>query len=57
MKKSRFLSLVLTLSVLAALFLPVSASALEEPALNCTHSHYASEIYYRGLPKEEKSND
>ena len=38
MKKSRFLSLVLTLSVLAALFLPVSASALEEPALNCTHA-------------------
>ena len=29
MKKTRFLSLVLTLSVLAALFLPVSASALE----------------------------
>ena len=38
MKKTRFLSLVLTLSVLAALFLPVSASALEEPALNCTHA-------------------
>ena len=38
MKKTRFLSLVLTLSVLAALFLPVSASALEEPALNCAHA-------------------
>ena len=36
MKKSRFLSLVLTLSVLAALFLPVSASAPEEPGLYCT---------------------
>ena len=27
------------------------------PALNCTHSYYASEIYYRGRPKEEKSDD
>ena len=24
---------------------------------NHTHSYFASEIYYRGLPKEEKSND
>ena len=53
MKKSRFLSLVLTLSVLAALFLPVSASALEEPALNCTHAvlldaNYNEVLYEKG---------
>lgn len=24
------------------------------PALNCTHSYFASEIYYRGLPEEDK---
>ena len=52
-EKSRFLSLVLTLSVLAALFLPVSASALEEPALNCTHAvlldaNYNEVLYEKG---------
>lgn len=27
------------------------------PALHCIHSYYASEIYYRGLPREEKRDD
>ena len=53
MKKSRFLLLVLTLSMLAALFLPVSASALEEPVLNCTHAvlldaNYNEVLYEKG---------